>query len=156
MRLKRSKSKPQGRIPDSLGRMWRFLEAGRDAWRAANASIERRDVAVVDGTRWTIFRKIHANRIRGDRADKLDFRASITIWPGTTIKSEGLARFRGISKDKPTLQAWRRQLQGKIRKQGYRGRWQRSPWGPHGDFWKTLKAARAVRAEVKLLDELGL
>jgi hypothetical protein len=156
MRLKRSKSKPRGRVPDSLGPLWRFLEARRDAWVAANAAIERRDVVVVDGARWTMFRKIHANRIKGARSEKLDFRASITIWPGTTIKSAGLARFRGISKDTPTMQAWRRQLERKIRRQGYRGRWRRFPGGQFGDFWKTLSDARAVRAEVKLLDSLRL
>src|SRR5262249_14660375 len=124
----------------------------RDAWRAANASIERRDVAAVDGTRWTIFRKIHANRIKGARAEKLDFRASITIWPGATVKSTWLAR----SDDTPAVQGWRRQVERKVRRQGYRGGWRRSPWGPHGDFWKTLRNARAVRAEVKLLDNLRL
>ena len=144
------------RKKDSLDRLWRFFEARPGAWKAANVGFERRDVAVIDATRWIIIRKIHANRIKGARLEKLDFRASITIWHGSTIKSAGLARFRGISKDTPTVQAWRRQLERKVRRQGYRGRWQRSPWGPHGDFWKTLRDARAARAEVKLLDNLRL
>jgi hypothetical protein len=146
---------PQRRLPGSLDRFWRFLEPRRDAWLAANAAIERRDVVIVDGTRWIIIRKIHANRIKRARLDKLDFRASITIWPGTTTKRR-LVHVPGIAKDPPTVQAWRRQIERKIRRQRYRGHWQRSPWGPHGDFWKTLRDARAVRAEIKRLDNLSL
>jgi hypothetical protein len=153
--IERSRTKPQRRVPDSLSRLWRFFEARPDAWKAANAGFERRDIAVVNGRRWIIIRKVHANRIKGARLDKLDFRASITIWPGTTTKRR-LARVPGIAKDPPTVQAWRRQIERKIRRQRYRGHWQRSPWGPHGDFWKTLSDARAVGAEVKLLDKLRL
>jgi hypothetical protein len=156
MGLERSRSKPEGRVPDSLGRLWRFFEAQREAWRAANAGFERRDVAIVDGTRWTIICKIHAVRSQRARVDKLDFRASITVWPGTTAKSKRLARVQGVSNDGRTVKGWRRQFERKIRQQGYRGRWQRFPGGQFGDFWKTLRDARAVLAEVKRLDNLLL
>ena len=154
--IKRSSTNAHARVPDSLGRLWWFFEAQHDAWRATNAEIERRDVYIVDKTRCTIFRKIHAIRTQGPRVDKLDFRASITVWSGKTTKSEGFARFRGISNDGPTVKAWRRQIERKIRQQGYRGHWQQTRWGPFGVFWKTLKDARAVLAEVKLLDNLRL
>ena len=154
MGLERSRSRPQGHVPDSLGRLWRFFEVQRDAWRAASAGFERRDVAIVDGTRWTIVCKIHVFLFHSARVDKLNFRASITVWPGTTTKSKRFARVRGVSNDGRTVTEWRRQIERKIRQQGYRGRWQRFPEGRFGDFWKTLSDARAVLAEVKRLDKL--
>ena len=152
MALKRSK--PQRRAPDSLDRLWRFFEARRAGWIAANAGFERLDVIVIDGSRWAIFRKVHVIRDQAVRMDKFDFRASITIWPGTTTRSKRLVRAPDISNDRPAVQGWRREVQRKIRRQGYRGHWARSPWGRFGDFWKTLKDARAVRAEVERLDKL--
>ena len=95
-------------------------------------------------------------RNQGVRIDKFEFRASITIWPGKTLRSKRRARARGISNERPAVQGWRREVQRKIRRQGYRGHWARTPWGRCGDFWKTLRDARAVRAEVERLDKLEL
>ena len=153
MTLKRSRSKPQGPAPDGLARLWRFFEARRGGWVAANAGFERLDVVVIDRTPWAIFRKVHVLRDQAVRLDKFEFRASITIWPGRTTRNKRLARPRGASNDKP-VQGWPLEVQRKIRRQGYRGHWAKSPWGRFGDFWKTLKDARAVRAEVERLDKL--
>jgi len=137
-----------GKKVPPLHRLWRFFEAQRDGWSAANAAFERRDLAVVDGTQWTIICKIHAIRSPNVRMDKFKFRASITVWPGTTTKGASEAGLPGMR--------WRRQFGRKIRQQGYRGRWRRFPGGLFGDFWKTLTDASAVRAEVKRLDKLCL
>jgi hypothetical protein len=152
--LKGSRSKPTT-VPDNFGRLWRFFEAQRQAWRATNAGFERRNFVIVDRTRWTIICKIHALKFQPTRLEKINFRASITIWPGTMTKSERFARVRVANAGRPARQ-WRREAEGKIRKQGYRGRWRRFPGGKFGDFWKTLRDLRAARAEVKLLDSLRL
>ena len=150
------RSKPRGRVRDPLDRLWRFFEEHHGAWWATNAGFERRDVVTVDGTRWTIIYKIHAVRSQGARADKLDFKSSITVWPATTTGRRKPARVRdGSAAGRPTKE-WRQKCQREIRQHGYRGRWEKSPAGQFGDFWKTLKDASAVATEVELLDQMRL
>jgi hypothetical protein len=122
----------------------------------ATAGFARRDVVTVDGRWWTITYKIHAIRPEGARATKVDFKSSITVWPPDNHGEKKAARVRDGSDAGRLTKEWRRRCQREIRQHGYRGRWQESPYGQFGDFWKTLTGARAVAAEVKLLDRLRL
>jgi hypothetical protein len=154
MGVKRSKRRSS--VRDPLYRLWRFFEEHHGVWWAANAGFERRDAVTVDGTRWTIIYKIHVVRSEGARADKLDFKSSITVWPATTAVRRRPARVPDESDAGRLSKEWRQKCQREIRQHGYRGGWEKSPAGQFGDFWKTLKDASSVATEVKLLDQMRL
>ncbi len=140
MGLKRSK--PHGRVQDSLGRLWRFFEKVDGAWKTANAGFEKRTAVTVDGTPGLIIFKIHAVRSESARAGKVDFKSSITVWPVMKTGRRGPARVREGSTTWRLTKDWCQKYQREV--------------GRFGDFWKPLEDAGAVAREVKLLDRLRL
>jgi hypothetical protein len=154
MGLKRSK--PLGRADDQLRRLWRFFERHLSEWKTANAGFERRNVVIADGAQWTVIYKIHGVRSERARAAKLELKSSITVWPArATGKGKPSRPGRGAVAGRPP-DLWLERYGRVVRQHGYRGRWQESPVGRFGDFWKPLRDARAVAAEVKRLDRLRL
>jgi hypothetical protein len=49
---------------------------GLDAWKVSSVGVEARSVMPVRGTRWVVCYKVHMLR-----APKLEYKASITLWP---------------------------------------------------------------------------
>ena len=108
-----------------------------------------RRVVSVDGKPWRVCYAIHAvpaSRLR------VEFRSSITLWPERLRKRPGWKR--GGWSAALRKKAWYQGCEQQLDQHGYEGRWQASPWGRFGDFWKSLKDTAAVLAEVELLEQL--
>jgi len=149
--------KPRGHFRrDPVFRLLRLFGDLQGAWLTASAGFERRDVLTVDGKQWTVIYKLHVIRPKADSTGKVDLKSSITLWPSKSSKR----RVAGGSSDgwdaDLLKQNWYQALQGQLRRYGYRGRWELSPVGRFGDFWKTLRDTKAAASELKLLDRVRL
>ena len=143
-------SRHRGRTRRPPSRGSRLFRLHRDAWWES-AGFERREQVTAAGAQWTVVYKIHALRRPGDGDDKLELLSSVTVWPAVTARRPRVPAGRN-----ETPSAWRRRVQSTLRRHGYRGRWQESPEGRFGDFWKSLPSAAAVAVEVKRLERLQL
>lgn len=118
---------------------------GLDAWWLASAGVEARRVVSVGRTKCTVCYKVHVIPSR-----KIEYKASITLWPN--------ARRRLASRRQPGWQPdlvkahWYQACGRELRRHGYRGSWQWSPWGRFGDFWKTLKDFSSLAQEARKLE----
>ena len=118
-----------------------------DGWSLENAGIEVRRAVSVGRTKWTICYKVHVIPSRQPQ-----YKASITLWPPAGRK---LASRRSAGWRADLLEiGWYKRAGRELRRHGYRGRWQWSPWGRFGDFWKALRDVDALAAEVHVLDHL--
>jgi hypothetical protein len=132
-----------------IGRLVRlFARRQRLRWVARAGFETSRDIAVGDEP-WRVCYAIHVIPA-GPRG--VELKSSITLWPAATRKRPGWRR-GGRS---PTLRAkgWYETCRRRLGQHGYAGRWQASPWGRFGSFWKPLKDTAAVSAEIAALERL--
>lgn len=149
--------KRRGRLRrDPVFRVLRLFEDLQGAWITANAGFERREALAVDGKQWTVIYKLHVIRSEGDSAGKVDLKSSITLWPPTAPKRKVADGSKDGWDANLLKQHWYQTCQRQLRRYGYRGRWQPSPVGRFGDFWKTLRDAKTAAKELKLLDRVRL
>jgi hypothetical protein len=143
-----SRHRGRSRRPPSRGS--RLFKPVRDAWREG-VGFERREQVAAAGWQWTVVYKIHTLPAMTGPATH-EFKSSITVWPAappTRPRGHGL-------RDTEAVSGWRQHVQSRLRRHGYRGRWEKSPDGRFGDFWKSLPSAAAVAVEVKRLERLRL
>jgi len=133
------------RMHDTYTRVARLFEAFDGAWSMASAGFVKSETIEVAGKGWIVSFRIDAYHVDRDLTTKPRLRASITLWPPRHPKARQTVAER----------QWVRDSEQDIRANGYEGEWRRSPWGRFGDFWKDLRDARAVAAEVARLDQLG-
>jgi hypothetical protein len=133
-----------------FARVLRLLARRRGARWTARGAFETRRVLSVHGTPWRVTCAIHAVPAGTLR---VQFQSSITLWPVTLRKRPGWKR-GGWSAALRT-KGWYRACEGELGQHGYRGRWQASPWGRFGDFWKPLRDAGAALGEMERLERLA-
>ncbi len=143
-------SRHRGRTRRPPSRGSRQFSLHREAWWGS-AGFERREPVTAAGAQWTVVYRIRTRRRPADGGDTLELMSSVTVWPVTTPR-----RPRASGALEQTVSAWRRRVQSTLRRRGYHGRWEESPEGRFGDFWKSLPNAAAVAVEVKRLERLRL
>jgi hypothetical protein len=121
---------------------------GLDAWWLASAGVEAQRVVSVGRKKWTICYKVHVIPSR-----KIEYKASITLWPKVRRKRLTSRRQRGWDADLIKTN-WYQACCRELRRYGYRGSWLWSPWGRYGDFWKTLKDFGSLAREAHVLERL--
>ena len=121
---------------------------GLGAWCLASAGIEAQRLVAVGRTRWTVCYKVHV--IPGRR---IEYKASITLWPNARGKRFASRKQPGWHPDLIKTN-WYQAYVRALRRHGYRGSWQWSPWGRFGDFWKTLKNFSSLSREAHMLEHL--
>jgi hypothetical protein len=121
---------------------------GLDAWWLASAGVEAQRVVSVGRTKWTLCYKVHVIPSR-----KIEYKASITLWPNVRRKRFTSRRQPGWLPDLVKAR-WYQACERQLRRHGYRGRWQWSPWGRFGDFWKTLEDFSSLAREARKLEQL--
>lgn len=111
------------------------------------AGVEARRVISVGRVKWTVCYKVHIIA-----SGTTEYKASVTLWPNPRkrLTSRGGAGWQPDLVKANWYQACGRQL----RRHGYRGSWQWSPWGRFGDFWKPLKDLSSLVREAHKLDHL--
>jgi hypothetical protein len=138
------KRKPPSPRPSDLVPPFR----GLSEWWLASAGVEAQRVVSVGRTRWTVCYKVHVIPAR-----RREFKASITLWPRGRRRIASRRRTGGWNSD--LLQhGWYDSSALELRRHGYRGTWQWSPWGRFGDFWKDLTSMKDLVAEVRILERL--
>jgi hypothetical protein len=80
------------------------------------------------------------------------FQSSVTIWQASKRKQSDWKK--GGWNATLSSAGWYEAVQLALEPYGYVGKWQASPWGRFGDFWKMLKGADSAMAEVEVLDEI--
>lgn len=120
---------------------------GLSAWRLASAGVEARRIISVGRTKWTVCYKVHVVPSRTTK-----YKASVTLWPNARRR---LASRRQAGWHPDLVKAnWYQACGRRLRRHGYRGKWQWSPWGRFGDFWKTLKDFSSLAREAHKLEHL--
>lgn len=121
---------------------------GLDAWWLASLGVETQRVVSVGRVRWTVCYKVHVIPSR-----RTEYKASITLWPDAK-------RRRLISRRQPGWHPdlikndWYQACGRGLRRLGYHGSWQWSPWGRFGDFWKTFEDFSSLAREAYMLERL--
>ena len=121
---------------------------GLDAWWLASAGVEAQRTVSVARTKWTVCYKVHVIPSR-----RIEYKASITLWPNARGKRLTSRRQAGWHPDLIKTN-WYQACSRELRRHGYRGSWQWSPWGRFGDFWKTLKDFSSLARETHKLERL--
>jgi hypothetical protein len=113
-----------------------------------SAGVEAQRIFTVGKKKWTACYKVHVVLRR-----RAEHRASITLWPRVRTRLASQRRSGGWNAQL-LEQGWYDRLSRELRRHGYRGTWQWSPWGRFGDFWKTLESMSDLAAELRTLDRL--
>ncbi len=121
---------------------------GLPSWWLASAGVEAQRIVTVGRTRWTVCYKVHVIPPR-----RGGYKASITLWPRVRTRL-GSTRRRGGWNGELVQSGWYERSARLLRRHGYRGTWESSPWGRFGDFWKTLKSMNDLAKEARILDQL--
>ena len=117
-----------------------------EAWWTTSVNFQRRHSVFADeGVQWRVSFNLHAVRLRNARGFAVEFKSVINLWPEHLTKGKDVSLGR---------RRWYERLQRRLRHYGYRGRWGHSPYGRYGLFEKSLKNAKTVAAEVKVLDRV--
>ena len=121
------------------------------SWRV-RTHLERRRVERVGHTHFRMTCAIHATPLL--RGLNVEVKSSITLWPASRRRLPAGWKRAGWNAD--LLKArWYQACQRELKRLGYDGKWQASPWGRFGDFWKDLDTPSAIAAEIKLLARLS-
>lgn len=134
------------RVEDTFSRLHSFFES-EHAWSPSTASYERRSIIKIDSTRWTLICKIHAAQFT---KPGVQLRASITLWPSGRARKPDNGWHPALLK-----RGWYEKSQRELRRYGYRGRWQESPSGRFGDFWKRIDSKK-LASEARALDGIEM
>ena len=123
------------------------FESFDPTWSMVSAGFVRSGTVTIDGKRWTVSLRIDAYHVDRDLSKQPRLRSSITLWPPRSANGKKTAAER----------KWAQAAEQEIRRHGYEGEWRRSPAGGRfGDFWKSLRNAKGVAAEVRRLNDLNL
>jgi len=120
---------------------------GLDAWWLASGGLEAQRVVSVGRTRWTVCYKVHVIPSR-----RTEYKANITLWPHAQKRIRS-RRHPGWHPDL-VKGKWYQACGRELRRHGYHGTWQWSPWGRFGDFWKSLKDSGSLAREAHFLERL--
>jgi hypothetical protein len=118
------------------------------AWWLASAGVEAQQRVTVGRAGWTVCYKIHVIPSRKPR-----YEASITLWPKARRRLTSRDRSGGWNA-RLVRSGWYDRASDELRRHGYRGKWQWSPWGRFGDFWKSFKSIDALAVEARRLERL--
>jgi len=122
---------------------WRvadFFRSRSKEWSPVNAGYELRRTIVVHDKHWTVCLKVHA--LEANRHGLVRFKSSVTLWPPALTRSEAAQLKK---------HGWYAAVEKTLADAGYDGRWNTSPDGTWGDFWKDLPNIAAVRREADWL-----
>lgn len=118
------------------------------AWWTSSVNFQaRQQTLAVEGTRWRVTFHVYAVRLREKGKSKLEFKSTVTLWPADQTKDKDPQLVKG---------KWYEKCQRKLRRYGYRGAWQESPYGYFGSFEKALDSPQAVAAEARGIDRIRL
>jgi len=123
-----------------LLRLIRFFTRRGGPWQVGATGFEARLRLRIGGRTGSIVYKLHT---LGWGERRMRYLASVTIWPSSR---------RTRTEETRASRAFRESCSRTLRRHGYRGKWQRSPWGRFGDFWKRLKDLRALHHEAAMLE----
>ena len=122
---------------------------GMDEWVLASAGVESQRILTIGRTKWTACYGVHV--VPGRR--RPGYQASVTLWPRVRRRLASQRRSGGWNAAL-LEQGWYDRSSRELRRHGYRGTWQWSPWGRFGDFRKTLKSMSDLAVEVRNVDRL--
>jgi hypothetical protein len=100
----------------------------------------------LQGHLWRMQFQIVGSRLWGGGTKGVAFQSMVSMTPA--IWNKRVARDFAHA-------AWRAHLGEILSARGYRGHWDKTPWGRYGVFLKDLRDATAVRKEVAVLSEVA-
>jgi hypothetical protein len=127
--------------------LWTWFATQSPLWWSGHVAFHGpRRTLTIDGTRWSIYFNVHANR-RSPRSPKASFTAGIAILP---------VALRKPLADRVRRGGWLRALRREVLRHGYYGGWRDARWGGHGVFFKDLPNLQEVQAEVERMKHYDL
>lgn len=123
------------RQASSEARFWTVATAVREfgrGWQVSGANYDLHRIVLVRDVRWQVTFGLHILILRRNVA----FKMSSALWPPDA--GERTQRISGES-------GWYRLSADRLRSIGFRGKWDDSPHGRWGEFWRTFPSVTAVR-----------
>lgn len=116
-----------------------FRTEGLSEWEPWNAAYSMSRTLEMSNQPWTCCASFHVI----GHARSCEVRASLTLWPKGVLKPARKHRFNEYDR-----------ITAELLKIGYAGRWQESPQGRFGDFWKHLKngSTSKIRREARIIE----
>ena len=118
------------------------FERRGNPWQVGAAGFEARVQLREPGLGGAVVYKVH---LVGWEDNRARCHASVTLWPRATVRTTSNRR-------RLASRSWCEACSVALAQYGYRGKWQRGELHL-GDFWKQLKGLRALKAEIKRLEQ---